>query len=121
MTAIITIATDLTTATTQTSTAKRVTNRKSPLQGKRLDGAAASAAGKKIAANESKSDLVLKKLRTPKGATVAQLIEATGWQAHTVRGFLSGTVRKKLGLTLTSDVGKDGVRRYRVADRSVAG
>jgi hypothetical protein len=65
---------------------------------------------------ESKADLVLKKLRSSKGATVASLMEATGWQAHSVRGFLSGTVKKKLGLTLASEIGKDGMRRYRVTD-----
>jgi hypothetical protein len=47
---------------------------------------------------ETKADVVLKKLRLAKGATLHQLIEATGWQAHSVRGFLSGTVKKKLGL-----------------------
>jgi len=51
-------------------------------------------------------------LEAPAGATVADLMEATGWQAHSVRGFLSGTVRKKLGLPL--DTFKvDGERRYR--------
>lgn len=62
----------------------------------------------------TKSDIVLKKLRGAKGATLDALMEATGWQAHSVRGFLSGTVKKKLGLTLTSEKGKDEVRRYRV-------
>ncbi|MEM5473868.1 DUF3489 domain-containing protein [Hoeflea sp. AS60] len=63
----------------------------------------------------SKSDIVLKKLRAKNGATLEALMEATGWQAHSVRGFLSGVVRKKLGLPLTSDIGKDGKRRYRLA------
>lgn len=62
----------------------------------------------------SKTDLVLKKLRTTKGTTLAQLVDLTGWQQHSVRGFLSGTVRKKLDLKLVSEVGKDGTRRYRV-------
>ena len=62
----------------------------------------------------SRAELVLKKLRAAKGTTLVQLTEATGWQTHSVRGFLSGTVKKKLGLNLVSDVGKDGVRRYRV-------
>lgn len=62
----------------------------------------------------SKTDQVLKKLRTAKGVTVAQIAEATGWQLHSVRGFLSGTVKKKLGLNLVSEVSKDGTRRYRV-------
>lgn len=64
----------------------------------------------------SKSDRVLKKLRAKNGATVEALMEATGWQAHSVRGFLSGTVKKKLGLPLNSDIGKDGKRRYRLAE-----
>ncbi|MFI0849711.1 DUF3489 domain-containing protein [Mesorhizobium sp. IMUNJ 23232] len=62
----------------------------------------------------SKTEMVLKKLRSAKGATLEALREATGWQAHSVRGFLSGTVRKKLGQTVASEVGKDGARRYRI-------
>ena len=54
-----------------------------------------------------------KKLRNAKGVSIEQLMDATNWQAHSVRGFLSGRVKKKLGLTLISEVGKDSVRRYR--------
>ena len=61
----------------------------------------------------TKAAVILRKLATAKGATLEQLMEATAWQAHSVRGFLSGTVKKELGLTLISEVGKDGVRRYR--------
>ncbi|MER8626105.1 DUF3489 domain-containing protein [Mesorhizobium sp. M1143] len=68
----------------------------------------------------NKSDQVLKKLCLAKGATIEMLMEATGWQAHSVRGFLSAIVKKKLGLNLVSDVGKDGVRRYRI-DNSAKG
>ena len=42
-------------------------------------------------------------------------MEVTGWQAHSVRGFLSADVKKKLGLALVNEIGKDGLRRYRVA------
>ncbi|MDX8522235.1 DUF3489 domain-containing protein [Mesorhizobium dulcispinae] len=65
---------------------------------------------------QNKSELVLKKLRLAKGATIEMVVEATGWQAHSVRGFLSAVVKKKLGLNLVSHVGKDGVRRYRIDD-----
>ncbi|MHA6688786.1 DUF3489 domain-containing protein [Mesorhizobium sp. A556] len=67
-------------------------------------------------ARSGKTELVLKRLRLSKGATIAMLMEITGWQAHSVRGFLSAVVRKKLGLALISEVGKDGARRYRIND-----
>ena len=59
---------------------------------------------------------MLKKLRLARGVTVAQIVEVTGWQSHSVRGFFSAVVRKKLGLNLVSEVGKDGQRRYRIVD-----
>ena len=45
----------------------------------------------------TKSDTLLKLLNSKRGATIVQLQEASGWQSHSVRGFLSGTVKKKLG------------------------
>lgn len=69
----------------------------------------------------TKSDAVLKLLKGGKGVTVAAMMAATGWQAHSVRGFLSGTVKKKMGLAISSEAGKDGVRRYRVQDVAKAG
>jgi hypothetical protein len=67
-------------------------------------------------AENSKAEIVLKKLRLARGATIAQIMDLTGWQPHSVRGFLSAVVRKKLKLNLVSEVGKDGQRRYRVID-----
>lgn len=48
----------------------------------------------------TKTDLVLKLLRREQGATLEDLVTATGWQPHSVRGFISGTLRKKRGLTV---------------------
>lgn len=64
----------------------------------------------------SKAEIVLKKLRLARGVTVAQIMELTGWQPHSMRSFLSAVVRKKLKLNLMSEVGKDGQRRYRIVD-----
>lgn len=62
----------------------------------------------------TKTATVLALLREPSGATLADLMQATGWQAHSVRGFLSATVRKKLGLPLIVEAGESG-RHYRIA------
>ena len=62
----------------------------------------------------SKAAKVLDLLKRPGGATAKELMKATGWQPHSVRGFLSGTVGKKMGLTLTSTKGDEGERIYSV-------
>ena len=64
---------------------------------------------------QTKQNLVIQMLRRRSGVTIDDIITKTDWQPHSVRGFLSGVVRKKLQLPLTSDVGKDGVRRYHIA------
>jgi hypothetical protein len=62
----------------------------------------------------SKSAKVLGLLRQPKGATLKELMKATGWQPHSVRGFLSGAVGKKMGLTVESSKRADGDRAYKI-------
>lgn len=64
---------------------------------------------------ESKRAHIVKMLTAPKGTTIAAIVAATGWQQHSVRGFLAGVVRKELGLNLVSEQGAKG-RVYRVKD-----
>jgi len=58
---------------------------------------------------------IIDALRHPGGATVAQIMASTGWQAHTVRGAISGMVRKRLGYEVITDKGPDCQRAYRIA------
>ena len=62
---------------------------------------------------DSKQGQILALLRQPGGATLDVLVKATGWQKHSVRGFLAGTVRKKLKLPLLS-LKIEGIRTYRI-------
>ena len=61
-----------------------------------------------------KAAKVLGLLRRPDGASLKELMKATGWLAHSVRGFLSGTVAKRMKLKLVSAKSEDGERRYTV-------
>ena len=63
----------------------------------------------------SKQDVVIAMLRLPEGATIDEVASVTGWQRHTVRGVFSGTLKKKLGLTLASAKEERG-RVYRIAE-----
>ena len=62
----------------------------------------------------SKTAKVLDLLKRRGGATMKELMKATGWLPHSVRGFISGTVGKKMGLTVESTKAKDGERSYSV-------
>jgi hypothetical protein len=76
----------------------------------------ATKGGKKAgAAREgSKAAKILDLLKRPDGATLKGLMKATDWQARSVRGFLSGTIRKKLGLNVVSNKADDGERNYSI-------
>ena len=77
------------------------------------------AASQPIARRESKKAHIIAMLRAPGGVTIEAMARAAKWQPHSVRGFLAGVVRKKLGLTLVSTDGANG-RVYRIMDRSAS-
>ena len=64
----------------------------------------------------SKQATVIAMLKRPEGATIAQICALTGWLAHTVRGTFAGALKKKLGLTITSEKADGGQRVYRVEE-----
>ena len=57
---------------------------------------------------------IIDAMRNPDGATIAQMMADTGWQAHSVRGAISGMVRKRLGCEVITEKGADGQRAYRI-------
>ncbi len=76
------------------------------------------AASKKVngsARRGTKQAILIEMLRRPDGATIQQMSAKTGWQAHSVRGALSGALKKKLGLAMTSERVGDRGRVYRIA------
>ena len=87
------------------TSAKRATPaKKAPKGAKKVSGAR----------DGSKTAKVLDLLKRPGGVTARELMKITGWQAHSVRGFLSGTIGKKMALTVTSTNAEDGERTYSV-------
>ena len=66
----------------------------------------------------TKLDLLIVRLRRPDGATIDELMKATAWQAHSVRGAMAGTLKKK-GYSVTS-AKTDGVRRYKLTEATDA-
>jgi Protein of unknown function (DUF3489) len=65
----------------------------------------------------TKQERVLTLLSRPQGVSLEEMMQTTDWQQHSVRGFLAGTVKKKLGFSLTSLKPNGGVRRYRIETR----
>ncbi len=65
----------------------------------------------------TKQALLIDLLKRKKGATIEEIVEATGWQPHSVRGAISGALKKKLGLAVTSERVDGRGRTYRIVER----
>ena len=76
--------------------------------------AAKSKAGQGAARSGSKTEIVLALMRGKEGATLAEIAKATDWQNHSIRGFVSGHVIKKMGLKVESTKSDEGDRTYRI-------
>jgi len=87
--------------------------RKAPVSVEALDAVIESATPR--TRENSKQAQVIAMLKRPEGATIAQICEATGWQAHTVRGTFAGAFKKKLGLEITSSKEPGSERIYTIA------
>jgi hypothetical protein len=90
------------------STARKISKSKSRVQSARTSSRPA-------AGRDTKHARIIAMLRMPTGATIAAIMTVTDWQQHSVRGFLAGVVRKRLGLNLISDQTDKG-RVYRIRD-----
>jgi hypothetical protein len=83
---------------------------------KTMKTASAKRAGKpKGVRSDSKTAKVVDLLKRANGVTLEELVDATGWKANSVRGFISGTIGKKMGLKVDSTKGEDGKRKYQIA------
>jgi hypothetical protein len=93
----------------------RSRNKANPAK-KATKGAMSAKSPKKAAGacQGSKTTKILDLLKRSGGATLKELMKTTGWQAHSVRGFMSGALGKKMGLTVTSTKAEDEERRYAV-------
>jgi hypothetical protein len=110
-------APDAATATTETSSAADAPKAKKGAQKAKPKAAKAVKPAKKAtgAREGSKKALVLDLLRRKGGATLAEIAKATDWQNHSIRGFISGTITKKMGLKVESTKNDAGDRTYRTA------
>jgi hypothetical protein len=112
------ISQEKTQSTPEKATTKaRVAKRRAPAAPAKAKPARKASAAKKPAPARrgSKTAKILELLKRPGGVTLKELIEATGWQAHSVRGFLSGTIGKKMGTPVASTKRADDERSYHLS------
>jgi uncharacterized protein DUF3489 len=94
--------------------AKGKRKKDAPKSKRRHTGSAAAKDPLNVAREVSKKSEVIDLMRRPQGSTLAEIMELTGWQSHTVRGFVSGTLIKKLSLKVESFRSDEKERTYRV-------
>ena len=99
---------------TRVAPAKGKRNKDAPKSKRRHTAPAAAKDTVNISREGSKKSEVIDLVRRSQGATLAEIMELTGWQAHTVRGFVSGTLIKKLSLNVESFRSNEKERTYRV-------
>jgi hypothetical protein len=100
-------------------TKKRSAHSTTPARRRSGTGRQKAASPEAPARSGTKQARAIEMLRSKEGASLAALMDATGWQQHSVRGFLAGVVRKRLRLNLASAV-DDGVRTYRITGEPAA-
>ena len=100
-------------ATSKAKSGKKASPAKKATKGRKSARSPKKATGSR---QGSKTAKVLDLVKRSGGATLKELMKATGWQAHSVRGFLSGALGKKMGLTVKSTKAEGGERRYSVKD-----
>jgi hypothetical protein len=99
---------------------KETSNKTAKAGSKKSAKAKAGRKSKKAAKSETKERtgtkkaIVLEMLRRKEGARTAEIAKATNWQKHTIRGFISGTVSKRMGLAVESSKNESGERMYRL-------
>src|SRR5690349_19238457 len=112
------MSTEITTSESANQT-KRKTNKKvkATKTSKRASKAPKTAKAKPSSKpKDTKKERVLELLRRKEGATIAEIAKATDWQNHSIRGFISGTLTKKMGLAADSVRNEGGERTYRIAE-----
>ena len=100
---------------TRVNPARKPTNAKPPAKRTTKAATKRKAARSAPSPTGSKQSQLIALLRSPAGSTIEQMTELTGWQPHTVRGTISGVLRKRLGLQVSSELPCDGgARVYRI-------
>jgi hypothetical protein len=105
-------------ATTPPTTKARAAKRRAKAEPLKAELAATAAGSKKPATaprGGSKTDKILDLLKRPGGLSLTELVKVTGWRPNSVRGFLSGSIGKKMGTPVESFKSTEGDRSYRLA------